>query len=94
MSKPKEESGSIRWSYFTVERALDAIFWIDSGGQIYQVNEAACRLLGYSRDELIGVPISYIIRKMARFGPKSGQNSEEKRHSHSRIICSQKITKG
>ncbi|GEM_PF-1862254 len=37
----------------SVERAFDAIFWINRRGGFVYVNEAACRLLGYSRDELM-----------------------------------------
>ena len=40
-------------SQFTVERASDAIFWVDSDARFHLVNEAACRSLGYSRDEFM-----------------------------------------
>ena len=39
-------------SHFTIEHAPRAIFWIDSEARIHRINESACRLLGYSRDEL------------------------------------------
>lgn len=52
----KEESGKeLTLSHFTIERAPDAIFWIDSERNIYRTNEAACRLIGCSQDEILGV---------------------------------------
>jgi PAS domain S-box-containing protein len=35
-----------------MERAADAVYWIDSQGKILDVNEAASLMLGYSKDEL------------------------------------------
>jgi PAS domain S-box-containing protein len=45
---------------FTIERADDAIFWHDCDARIQHVNPAACDLLGYSREELIGLTIQDI----------------------------------
>jgi formate hydrogenlyase transcriptional activator len=51
----KEKSGrELTLSHFTIERAPDAIFWIDSERNIYRVNEAACRLIGCSEVEILG----------------------------------------
>lgn len=38
---------------FSVERAGNAVFWINSEGQIVHVNNMACLSLGYSREELM-----------------------------------------
>jgi len=52
----KEESGrELKLSHFTIERAPDAIFWIDSERTVYRANEAACRLIGCSQVEILGV---------------------------------------
>ena len=40
-----------------LEQAHDGIYVCDSIGRIVMANEVACRLLGYSRDELIGLSI-------------------------------------
>ena len=60
----KEEiKKALELSYFTIQRAPDAIFWIDEEGHIHRVNEAACRLLGYSKDELIGMEAYRLYRE-------------------------------
>ncbi len=40
-----------------MEHASDAIFWVDSQGHFVYVNEAACRSLGRSREELLCLSI-------------------------------------
>ncbi len=45
---------SLRLVSFAVERATDAVYWVDATARIVDVNEAACRMLGYTRDELVG----------------------------------------
>lgn len=39
-------------AHFTIERAADAVLWFDSEARVQRVNLAACRSLGYSREEL------------------------------------------
>lgn len=46
-----------RLSHFTLQRASDALFWINSKGEITHVNEASCRKLGYTRKELTSLNI-------------------------------------
>ena len=45
-------------SHIAIERAADGILWLDADGRVRKANEAACRLLGYTRAELLsmGVP--------------------------------------
>jgi diguanylate cyclase (GGDEF)-like protein/PAS domain S-box-containing protein len=38
---------------YSIDRASDAIFWIDRDGGFTYVNNQACRSLGYSREELL-----------------------------------------
>lgn len=44
-----------------VERATDAIWVLDRDLRFAEVNPAACALLGYARDELIGTPITALL---------------------------------
>ena len=57
----KEIIGSMRRTREVVELAPDAFFQADLDGRFTDVNPAACRLLGYERDELIGKTIFDII---------------------------------
>lgn len=43
-----------------VDQATDAFFVHDSEGRIYDVNPKACEVLGYTREELLRIPISDI----------------------------------
>ncbi|MDQ7810842.1 SpoIIE family protein phosphatase [Amycolatopsis sp. A133] len=44
-----------------VERATDAIWVLDRALRFAEINAAACELLGYRRDELIGTPITGLL---------------------------------
>lgn len=45
---------ALQLTQFTVDRAVDSVFWVNPEGVILYVNEAACRTLGYERSELVG----------------------------------------
>jgi len=51
---------ALRLTRFSVEHASDALFWITPDGHVVDVNEAACRSLGYSRAELLQLTITDI----------------------------------
>ena len=55
MSAQKRAEEALRMTRFSVERVSDSIFWIDSAARIVDVNEAACRVLQYSRQELLSL---------------------------------------
>lgn len=42
---------------FSVDQVSDAIFWANEDGSFFEVNEGACRRLGYSRQELLAIPV-------------------------------------
>ena len=48
----------LKLTNFTVEHLADAAYWVLEDASIVYVNEAACRLLGYSRDELLSLTIN------------------------------------
>jgi PAS domain S-box-containing protein len=47
----------LRLTQFSLEHASDAIFWTDPQGCILYVNEAACRALERSREELLSLTV-------------------------------------
>jgi PAS domain S-box-containing protein len=42
---------------FTIDHAADAVFWIQPDASIVDANEAACRSLGYTREELLALKV-------------------------------------
>ncbi|MBW4469501.1 MAG: PAS domain S-box protein [Stenomitos rutilans HA7619-LM2] len=44
---------ALRLTQFSIDRAVDPIWWVKSNGSIYYVNDAACRDLGYPRDAIL-----------------------------------------
>jgi PAS domain S-box-containing protein len=40
---------------FAIDHAADALFWVQPDGRIAEVNIAACRYLGYTREELLAL---------------------------------------
>ncbi|WP_404394079.1 PAS domain S-box protein [Pseudoalteromonas phenolica] len=42
---------------FSTEMAADEVFWMRSDSEIFYVNDAACKKLGYSREELVGMHV-------------------------------------
>jgi PAS domain S-box-containing protein len=60
ITERKQAEEQLRLTQFSVDHASDAIFWIDPQGHIVYGNEAACRSLGRSREELLSLSISDI----------------------------------
>jgi PAS domain S-box-containing protein len=48
---------SLRFTQFAVDHTADAAFWMTAEGRFFYVNEAACRALGYSREELLQMTV-------------------------------------
>ena len=42
---------------FSTEMAADEVFWMRPDSEIFYVNEAACKKLGFSREELVGMHV-------------------------------------
>ena len=57
MAAKEEIEYRLRLSNFTIEQASDAVFWVDAAARIHRVNKAACRLYGYSREELLTMTV-------------------------------------
>jgi PAS domain S-box-containing protein len=53
----KQSAEALRLTQFSVDRSVEAVFWIGPDARIVGVNEAACRALGYSREELLAMTV-------------------------------------
>ena len=49
----KRTESALRLTQFSIQQAVDAVFLVSAGARILDVNEAACEMLGYTRDELL-----------------------------------------
>lgn len=57
ISKRKEMDRQLRLMQFSIDKAVDPVFWISPSAEILYVNDAACQTLGFDRDKLIGQTI-------------------------------------
>jgi PAS domain S-box-containing protein len=57
ITERKRAEEDLRLTRFSVETASDALFWTTPDGRIVDVNEAACRSLGYTREELLRLSV-------------------------------------
>lgn len=71
ISDRKQAIEALRLTQFCLDRAADAVFWMEANGQFFYVNDAACRLLGYSRSEFLGMTIQDI--KPGKISPQNWQ---------------------
>jgi two-component system, cell cycle sensor histidine kinase and response regulator CckA len=52
ITERKRAEDRLRLSEFSIDRAGEAIYWIDPFARILDVNDAACAMLGYVKEEL------------------------------------------
>ncbi|MGE0115288.1 MAG: MASE1 domain-containing protein [Steroidobacteraceae bacterium] len=60
ITERKQMEASLRLTQFSIDRAVDAVFWIAPDAEILYANAAACRTLGYVREEIVGQKLSII----------------------------------
>jgi two-component system cell cycle sensor histidine kinase/response regulator CckA len=53
ITERKHAEEFLRLTQFSLDSASDAVFWVGADAAFTYVNNAACRLLGYSREELL-----------------------------------------
>jgi len=57
ITERKQAEEALRFTQFSVDRATDSIFWTTRDARFFNVNEAACWKLGYTRDELLSMKV-------------------------------------
>ena len=57
ITERRKMDAALRLAYFSIDHANATIFQIDPQARLLYVNDAACRTLGYSREELLSMTI-------------------------------------
>ncbi len=57
ITEHRKAEEALQLARFTVEKAGDAVYWMDSRARIIDVNETACSMLGYNREELLNLSV-------------------------------------
>ena len=57
ITESKRMERALRRTQFSVDQAVEAILWVDQTGRIFNVNETACRMLGYTRQDLMTMTV-------------------------------------
>lgn len=57
ITERKRTDAVLRLAKFSMERAADAVYWVDPQARILDVNEAASLMLGYSKEELCAMTV-------------------------------------
>ncbi|MBS0169187.1 MAG: PAS domain S-box protein [Nitrospira sp.] len=57
ITERKRTEEALQLAKYTVDHATEAIYWVGSGAELLDVNEAASLMLGYSREEFLGMTV-------------------------------------
>lgn len=80
-SKPIDLSDDemLQLSHVSVEKSTLGILWLDSQARVYRVNESACKILGYTMKEFLGlsIPEFDIDLPIERFEPAWDMHKKE-----------------
>ncbi|MBU1964564.1 MAG: HD domain-containing protein, partial [Proteobacteria bacterium] len=76
---------------FSVDRAVEAVVWIGLDGRFLYVNDAHCRLLNYSRDEMLSMDILDIFdvdpRSSGEDWPEFWSKHKQEKTSYFESLC-------
>ena len=56
-----EDGAAQRLTQYLLDRAGEGAFWADSDGRFFYVNEAACSMMGYSREEMLEMGVADVL---------------------------------
>ncbi|MBN1872782.1 MAG: PAS domain S-box protein [Anaerolineae bacterium] len=52
---------ALRFTQFVVDHMVDAAYWVTADGHVVYVNEAACRCMGYTHEELLTLGVTDLV---------------------------------
>jgi len=58
ISDRKQAEEELMGTKFVLDTTTDAVYWMQQDGQFVDVNDAACKKLGYTRDELLAMHVN------------------------------------
>jgi len=56
----RREIEELKMLKVSIDKHFDAAYWMDASNQFVYVNDTACKVLGYAREELLGKPLTMI----------------------------------
>lgn len=77
----KEKTSALRIARFSIDLAFDAIIWMQKNGKIFYVNQSACNMLLYKKEELESMYIFDIVPEFTRDVWNSYWNQLKKKQS-------------
>jgi diguanylate cyclase (GGDEF)-like protein/PAS domain S-box-containing protein len=60
MSNAPETPGNFDFKQYAIDNVVDGIYWINEHARILEVNNAACKMVGYSREELTSMTVAQL----------------------------------
>lgn len=60
MTETRRAEWMLRLARFSIDHVSDGVFWVNESGFFFYANDAACRMLGYTREELTQMRVSDI----------------------------------
>ena len=60
ITERKQATEQLEMLKVSIDKHFDSAYWMDTGNRFIYVNDTACKTLGYTRDELLGQPLSLI----------------------------------
>ena len=89
--KHKQTEEELRLMQFAVDHATDGVLWVNSQGRIEYANEAACRPVGRTREEVLALSITDIDPLIAETGwEKTWQLVKERQSATFETQCRRK----
>jgi two-component system, cell cycle sensor histidine kinase and response regulator CckA len=66
ITERKQTEERLKFTQFSIDHVATSVMWTDADGRFFNVNDAACRLTGYTREELLSRSVSDIDSNMPR----------------------------
>ncbi len=60
VTRMKKNTEALKLTQFSVDQSADAAFWMGKDASFFYVNDAACKALGYTREELLKMKVHEI----------------------------------